>query len=197
MASYVTTGFSLPYVALYSNIGGVTSYASGQLLARGVSVAVSPDTVDDNNFYADNVLAESETGAISGGTITLTVDGVSNGARRLIYGLPAAATTGTYSGWTAYGDEATMPPVGIGFVRRVMYQGATSYQAVVFPKCVFKFDPEDAATQEDQISWQTKALEATFMRDDTSNHNWKYVHETDFSTEALAEAAVKALLNIT
>ena len=197
MASYVTTGFSLPYVALYSNAGGVTSYASGQLPARGVSVAVSPDTVDDNNFYADNVLAESETGAVSGGTLTLTVDGLSNAARRLIYGLPAAATSGQYSGWTAYGDEATMPFVGVGFIRRVMYQGTTSYQAVVFPKCKFNYDPEDASTQEESISWQTKALEANFLRDDTANHNWKYVHETDFATEALAEAALKALLSIT
>ena len=74
--AYVTTGFSLPYVALYSNPSGTNVYTSGQLLARGVSVSVEADTVDDNNFYADNILAETENGAVSGGTITLTVDGL-------------------------------------------------------------------------------------------------------------------------
>ena len=34
----VITGFSQPYVALYSESGGTVTYASGQILARGVSV---------------------------------------------------------------------------------------------------------------------------------------------------------------
>lgn len=188
----VTTGFSLPYVALYSNVGGVNSFSSGQKLARGVSVAVSADTVDDNNFYADNILAESESGAVSGGTLTLTVDGLDPSARRLIYGLPSADG----DGWTSFGDEATMPFCAVGFIRRTMNNGTTNYWAVVFPKVKFVFDLEDAATQEDQISWQTKALEANFFRDDTSNHNWKYANDTAFTTEALAEAALQDFLGI-
>ena len=60
-----------------------------------------------------------------------------------------------------------------------------------------KFDGEDAETQEEQISWQTKELEATFMRDDTANHVWKYVNDTAYATEALAEAALKSFLSIT
>ena len=183
MASFVTTGFSLPYVALYSQVGGVVTYSSGQKLARGVSVAVDATVVEDNNFY--------------GGTLTLTVDGLDMAARRKIFGLPAAASAGTYSGWTAFGDEATMPFVGVGFIRRIMYQGTTYYQAVLFPKCKFAYDGEDAATQEDQISWQTRELSATFMRDDTAHHNWKYVHETQFTSESAAETALKALMSIT
>lgn len=190
--AYVTTGFSLPYVALYSNPSGTNVFSSGQKLARGVSVEVDADVVDDNNFYADNVLAESENGAVSGGTLTLTVDGLDADARRLIYGLPAADA----DGWTAYGDAATMPFCAVGFIRRTMNNGTTNYWAVVFPKCKFAFDGEDAETQEDQISWQTKELEATFMRDDTANHNWKYVNDTPYATEALAEAALKSFLNI-
>lgn len=192
--AYVTTGFSLPYVALYSNPSGTNVYTSGQLLARGVSVSVEADTVDDNNFYADNILAETENGAVSGGTLTLTVDGLAPTARRLIYGLPAANTS---TGWVSVGDEATQPYVGVGFIRRTMNNGTTNYWAVVFPKCRFAFNGEDAATQEEQIDWQTTELEATFMRDDTTNHNWKYVNDTAFTTEALAEAALKTFLSIT
>ena len=191
--AYVTTGFSLPYVAKYSNPSGTNVFANGIKLARGVSVSVDADTVDDNNFYADDVIAETENGAVSGGTLTLTVDGLDPAARRLIYGLPAADN----DGWTAYGDEATAPYMGVGFIRRTMNNGTTSYWAVVFPKCRFAFDGEDAATQEDQIDWQTKELECTFMRDDTANHNWKYANDTPYTTEALAEAALKAFLNVT
>jgi phi13 family phage major tail protein len=197
MASFVTTGFSLPYVALYSAVGGTVTYSSGIKLARGVSVSVDANVVDDNDFYADNVLAETESGQVSGGTLTLTVDGLDMAARRKIFGLPAAASSGAYSGWTAFGDQATMPFVGVGFIRRVMYQGTTYYQAVLFPKCKFAYDGEDAATQEDQISWQTRELTASFMRDDTANHNWKYVNETQFTSESAAETALKALMSIT
>ena len=191
--AYVTTGFSLPYVAKYSNPSGTNVFANGIKLARGVSVAVDATTVDDNNFYADNIIAETENGAVSGGTLTLTVDGLDPAARRLIYGLPVADG----DGWTAYGDEAVAPYMGVGFIRRTMNNGTTNYWAVVFPKCRFAFDGEDAATQKDQIDWQTKELSCTFMRDDTANHNWKYVNDTAYTTEALAEAALKAFLNVT
>ena len=191
--AYVTTGFSLPYVAKYSNPSGTNVFADGIKLARGVSVAVDATTVDDNNFYADNIIAETENGAVSGGTLTLTVDGLDPAARRLIYGLPVADN----DGWTAYGDEATAPYMGVGFIRRTMNNGTTNYWAVVFPKCRFAFDGEDAATQKDQIDWQTKELSCTFMRDDTANHNWKYVNDTAYTTEALAEAALKTFLNVT
>ena len=191
--AYVTTGFSLPYVAKYANTTGTNVFSDGIKLARGVSVAVDADVVDDNNFYADNVIAESENGNVSGGTLTLTVDGLSPTARRLIMGLPTANT----AGWTSYGDSAAQPYVGVGFLRRTMNDGTTNWWAVVFPKCKFAFDGEDAETAEDQISWQTKELEATFMRDDTSNHVWKYVNDTAYATEALAEAALKTFLSIT
>lgn len=191
MASYVTTGFSKPYVALYSNPSGTNVFSDGMLLARGVSVSTDIDEVEDNNFYADNIVAETEKGNITGGTLTLTVDGLDSAARRLVLGLPTAA-----DGWTAYGDEATLPYVGVGFIRRCMYQGATFYQAVVFPKCRFSFWSEEAETQEEQISWQTQELEASFLRDDTAKHNWKYVGDTNYTTEAAAEDALKSFLSI-
>ena len=191
--AYVTTGFSLPYVAKYANTTGTNRFSDGIKLARGVSVSVDAEVVDDNNFYADNILAETENGAVSGGTITLTVDGLSPEARRLIMGLPNANT----AGWTSYGDSASQPYVGVGFLRRTMNNGTTNWWAVVFPKCRFAFDGEEAETSEDQISWQTKELTASFMRDDTSNHVWKYVNDTAYATEALAEAALKTFLSIT
>lgn len=195
-AGKVCTGFSLPYVAVYSNSGSTISYASGQKLARGVSVSVAPEVADNNNFYADNVLAESVNGMFTGGTVTLTVDGLLPAAEKLIFGLGNASTVSTVSVYT-YGDSATPPYVGIGFIARYMSDGVTTYKAIVLTKCKFSLPTEEAATQEDQISWQTTALNATIMRDDSEDHVWKYVGATEYSSESAAEADLKKLLSIT
>ena len=75
-AGKVCTGFSMPYVAKYSNVGSVVTYSGVMQLARGVSVSLSLDTTDDNVFHADNVSAETAAAIFTGGTATLTVDEV-------------------------------------------------------------------------------------------------------------------------
>ena len=71
----VTTGFSLPYVAKYSATGQTVTYSGGMKMGRGVSLSLEIETADDNNFYADNVLAETESSNFTSGTATITVDG--------------------------------------------------------------------------------------------------------------------------
>ena len=191
----VITGFSLPYVALYDTTtqSGTTtvSYSSGQILARGVSVSLSVDSADDNDFYADNVKAESATGMFGGGEVTLTVDGLLANAEKLIMGLPTVGEDGFY----LYGDSMSIPYVGIGFIVRYMSDGVTSYVPVILNKCKFTTPNLEANTQEDSIDWQTQELTATVMRDDSANHTWKMVG-TATSTEALAEAAIKTKFSI-
>lgn len=187
----VCTGFSLPYVANYSANGGVITYTNGRRLARGVNVSLSPNTSDDNNFYADNQLAESASGVFTGGTVDLTVDGLFIAAQRMIMGLPAAGT----DGFTAVGDEQSVPYVGIGYITRYMSDGVTTYVPTVLVKAKFNQLSESAATQEDEISWQTQSLTAALMRGDDANHNWKYIG-ADYPTEAEAERALQVKLGI-
>ena len=191
----VITGFSLPYVAVYGTTTGTDGieldYSDGQILARGVEVSLSIDTADDNKFYADNVLAETSVGKFGGGTATLTVDGLLDTAQKLILGLPTADG----DGWYHYGDNMSIPYVGIGFIVRYMSDGVTSYVPIVLHKCKFSVPNLDAKTQEDEIDWQTQELTATIMRDDTDNHEWRVVG-TAVTTEALAETAVKSYLAI-
>jgi len=188
----VLTGFSKPYVAVYSNDGTTVSYANGQILARGVSVSMEVETAaDDNVFYADNIAAESVAGAFTGGTVTLTVDGLLDAAERLLFGLPAAGS----DGFTSYGDDATVPYVGLGFVCRYMSDGVTSYVPVVLNKCRAQMPNLEAETQEDEIDWQTQEIEFNMMRDDSENHVWKMVG-AGVATEAAAEAKIKTALNI-
>jgi phi13 family phage major tail protein len=189
-AGRVCTGFSKPYVATYSNAGNVVTYSSGQLLARGVSVNLQPESAEDNNFYADNIVAESAAGEFIGGTVELEVDGLFRDTEDLIFGSPEAV-----DGWVGDGDASAAPYCGVGFIVRWMSEGVTKYQPVVLPKVKFNIPEEERATQEDEIDWQTTTLVATLMRDDTVNKNWRY-RGAEFSSEALAEAELQEFLGI-
>lgn len=195
-AGKVCTGFSQPYVAKYANTGGVVSYSGCMQLARGVSVSLSLDTTDDNNFYADNIVAETAAAVFTSGTATLTVDGLLAEAEKFILGLPETTKVeagGSQVNVTHYGDGMEIPYVGIGFVVRYQSGGIVTYAPVVLTKARFQQPGLDAATQEDTIDWQTQELTAQLMRDDTTSHDWKLVG-ADQSTEEAAVAVLQALL---
>ena len=193
----VLTGFSDPWVALYAYTGGAVTYSSTQVLARGVNVTIDPDDVNsDNIFYADNGPAESDPGVFAGGNLTLTVDGLLDAARDIIMGLPAATATTVGTGTvsvTHFGDSQSIPYVGVGFVCRWMSDGAVSYTATVLNKVKFDQIQSEAATQEDEIDWQTQELTGRILRDDSSNHEWKLESEA-VSTQTEALNTVKVLL---
>ena len=191
-AGRVMTGFSLPYVALYTANGGTVTYSRGQRLARGVQVSIEAEAEDDNIFYADNISAESAPGIFTSGTATFTVDGLKLAAEQLIMGIPAADT----EGFIHYGENLTIPYVGVGFVCRYMEDGVTSYVPYILTKCRFVTPGVDAQTATETIEWQTQEITATLLRDDTQNHDWKLVGG-EVESEALAEAKIKAKFNIT
>lgn len=191
-AGRVMTGFSLPYVALYTANGGTVTYSRGQRLARGVQVSIEAEAEDDNIFYADNISAESAPGIFTSGTATFTVDGLKLAAEQLIMGIPEADA----QGFIHYGENLTIPYVGVGFVCRYMEDGVTSYVPYILTKCRFVTPGVDAQTATETIEWQTQEITATLLRDDTQNHDWKLVG-TEQTTEALAEAKIKAIFNIT
>lgn len=190
-AGRVCTGYSKPYVALYSATGGTVTYTSGQILARGVSVSASAESADDNDFYADNVIAESENGVFTTGELSMTVDGLLGTAEKLIMGLPAST-----SGFTDYNDDQVVPDVGVGFIARYMSGGVVTYVPYIFPRCQFSFPNVDAATQEENIDWQTTDLTATIKRAEDAKRTWKKVGDPE-NTEAAAEAAIKTFFSIT
>lgn len=183
-AGRVATGFSKPYVAKYIASGTSVIYTGCRRLARGVNVNVQPESSDDNNFYADNVAAESASGVFTGGTLGLEVDGLFTSSYNFIMGIDDVQ-----SGWTADGESAEVPYMGVGFIVRWMSEGVTSYQPVVIAKTKFSIPEEERATQEDEIDWQTTSLSANMMRDDTTAAAWRYRGE-DYSTESAAEEAL-------
>lgn len=190
-AGRVTTGFSKPYVAVYAAANNQITYSDGVLLGRGREITITAESSDDNIFYADNIAAENDGGRFTGGTATITVDGLLESTRRLIFGLPTADA----EGWTAYDDDTAVPYVGIGGVIRRMSDGVTTYVPVVLPKCRFNVAEDAATTQEESINWQTQALEATVFRADDAKHTWKKIG-ADMQTEAAAEDAIKTYFGI-
>lgn len=196
----VCIGFSKPYVAKYTNTGGTVSYSGGMPLARGVSVSIEPTVSDNNNFYADNVLAETEAGVFTGGTATLTVDGLLQEAEQFIMGLPEPEEVSYGTSKTVevlkYGNSASIPNVGIGFLIMYMSDGVISYAPMVLRKAKFNTPGTSAETKGETINWQTQELTATLMRDDSPAAEWKWIG-ADQTSEAEADEIVKAFLNIT
>ena len=187
----VCTGFSKPYVAKYSASGNTVSYQDGQILARGVEVSIAPESSDPSKFYANNIEAEVIGGEFTGGTVTLTVDGLLQDAEALISGTPAADT----DGFIKYGNTTKAPFVGLGFVIRYLSGGTTYYTPVVIRKAVLNPMNTSAATQEEEIDFQTQELEFSMFRDESADADWKWVGG-ELATEALAEAAIQTALGI-
>lgn len=191
-AGRVTTGFSCPYVAKYTaGTGGAVTYSNGMRLARGVSVEINPETSDANKFYADNVEAEQAAGTFTGGTATVTVDGLLREAERFIMGLPSPNS----SGLVFYGDDQDIPYVGFGYVHRYRSGNVTSYVPEGLCKIMFDQIETSAETQEEEIDWQTQELSASIFRGDDAKHQWKFVGE-ECETEAEAEEVIRGLFNI-
>ena len=195
----VRIGFSEPYVAIYSHEGTTVSYANGQKMARGVSANMTGRTGSDSKFYADNVEAESAAGKFTGGTLNLTVDGLSLEAEKLMRGLPVATslTVGEKTVQVyADNDDADTPYVGVGYIEKWQYEGVQTYRPVIIYKCKLITPDESAQTEAESTNWQTQNLNFDVVRSDKEKRDWRLRGEHQ-DTEAAALAVIKQVLNIT
>ena len=194
-----TIGLSKPYYAIYSETGGVVSYSDGAVMGKATEANISIETTEDNNLYGDNGLAETDR-RFTNGSLTLSTTDLSQEVSKAILGLTEQAITGV-DGVTdtsvkelVYDDTQVTPYLGVGFIIKKKVNGVYKWRGVVLPKVMFSV-PEDAATtQGESIEWQTPELTGTIMRDDSATHVWK--KEATFTTEAQAEAYIKARLGI-
>ena len=194
-----TIGLSKPYYAIYAEAGGVVSYSDGAVMGKATEANISIETTEDNNLYGDNGLAETDR-RFANGTLTLSTTDLSQEVSKAILGLTEQAITGidgvtdTSVKELVYDDGQVTPYLGVGFIIKKKVNGAYKWRGVVLPKIMFSV-PEDAATtQGESIEWQTPELTGTIMRDDSATHVWK--KEATFTTEAQAEAYIKARLGI-
>lgn len=195
-----TIGLSKPYYAIYAEAGGVVSYSDGAVMGKATEANISIETTEDNNLYGDNGLAETDR-RFANGTLTLSTTDLSQEVSKAILGLTEQAITGidgatdTSVKELVYDDTQVTPYLGVGFIIKKKVNGAYKWRGVVLPKIMFSV-PEDAATtQGESIEWQTPELTGAIMRDDSATHAWK--KEATFTSEAQAEAYIKARLGIT
>lgn len=193
-------GLSKPYYGIYSATGNAVSYANGAVMGKATEANIEIDTTEDNNLYADNGIAETDR-SFAGGTLTLSTDDLSQEVTKAILGLTETAITGiegvtdTSVKELVYDDTQTTPYLGVGFIVKKKVGGAYKWRAVVLSKVMFSVPADAATTQGESIEWQVPELSATIMRDDSETHTWK--REATFTTEAQAEAYIRARLNIT
>lgn len=195
----VTTGFSDIYVAVYSASGQTVTYTELTKLARARSLSLSLDTTDDNNYYADNELAETESGAsFTSGTVEITVDGLDGDEEALIYGIPTEDSTVQVNDSPVaelrFGDSMKPPFMGVAGIKSYQMNGVVTWRPIVLTKCQFIPSGDDAETQEDTINWQSQTLNASVMRDDTAERNWKRMPQQNCATKQAAIDYITAVL---
>lgn len=196
-----TIGLSKPYYAVYSNTGTTVSYANGGVMGKATEANIEVETTEDNNLYADNAIAETDR-SFAGGTLTLSTDDLSQEVSKAILGIKEEALT-EITGVTdedaselIYDDTQETPYLGAGFIIKKKVSGVYKWRAVVLTKVMFGVPSDAATTQGETIEWQVPELRSDQLCcDDSANHVWK--REATFTTEAQAEAYIKARLNIT
>lgn len=189
----VTIGYSKPYVALYDGTGGKDTYTGGMDLGEGVKYSDSIEVADENNFYADNKISESESGEFVSGEATITIGALSVDAARLVLGVKNKTSIADTE-WEDCDDDAAPPELGYGHVKEVMDGGMKKYYGVVLPRIKMALPGESAETREDAINWQTQELTATILRSKNGKHKWRSVTSVGFETEDEAYTAVKKYL---
>ena len=190
-------GLRSPYFAKYTvdPVTGAVSYSGGGLLGKAVEFSAKIESASDNNLYADDGVAESDT-SFAGGTVSITTDDLTQEVGAAILGVePREVKVGEKTVMElAFGENRKDPDLGMGIIIPKKKDGKLLFRAVVLPKVKFSVPEDSAKTMGEKIEWQTPKLEGTIMRDDTEEHNWKM--EASVESEALARAYIKQKLNI-
>ena len=192
-------GLRKPFYAIYNynEESGTVTYTGGGLLAKAVEFSASIESGDDNNLYADDVIAESDR-SFSNGSISITTDDLTTEASAAILGITAKEITvgsATKVSELVYDEDAVTPYLGFGVIIPKKRNGVLSFRAVVFPKIMFNVPEESATTKGETIEWKTPTIDGTILRSDAEKHPWK--REVTVADEATAIAYIKQQLNIT
>ena len=193
-------GASNPYYAIYNANGGTPTYSNGGRMGALVEFNFELESTDNNNFYADNKVQESQR-RFSNGTVTIQTDDLGPEVSAAICGL-TPTPLGTIEGVTdedvkelVWGEAQDSPYLGIGVIQKKMKNNVILWRAIILTKIIFNIPNEAATTEGEEIDWQVPEITGSIMRDDSAQHNWK--REATFTTEAQADAYIRNRLNIT
>ena len=152
--------------------GVVTGYAGVKTMGKAISASFEPNTPDDNPLYANNSVAENDSSGASGGTLTLTLDRLTQEAAADLYGLTVedvevtvGDTPGTQVEGTAlkYTGNEQSAPVGVAFIRQNQVDGVRNHEVILYRRATFSMPADSAQTMGESIEWQTPEIEGTVM----------------------------------
>ena len=180
--------------------GVVTGYAGVQTMGKAISASFEPSTPDDNPLYANNAVAENDSSGASGGTLTLTLDRLTQEAAADLYGLtvedvevtvgdtPGKQVEGTALKYT--GNEQSAP-VGVAFIRQNQVDGVRNHEVILYRRATFSMPAHSAQTMGESIEWQTPEIEASVMGLEGDGTN-AWFEQVIFPTQ---EAAIAYITN--
>ena len=180
--------------------GVVTGYAGVKTMGKAISASFEPSTPDDNPLYANNAVAENDSSGASGGTLTLTLDRLTQEAAADLYGLTVedvevtvGDTPGTQVEGTAlkYTGNEQSAPVGVAFIRQNQVDGVRNHEVILYRRATFSMPADSAQTMGESIEWQTPEIEASVMGLEGDGTN-AWFEQVIFPTQ---EAAIAYITN--
>lgn len=192
------TGLSRPYVALLNDASGSPKYTGLTRAERAVKYSIKTEASEskNNSFYSDNVISESDVGTavVTGGTVTLEVDGLGYDTSKLILGIDEKSITIATKEikYQEFNDSMVTPFLGYGIIERHQKDGKISYVAVILPKVKFSIPDDAADTAGESVSWQTDSIDGKFYR--CGSNNAFKIKSPAFDTEDAADKFIHAIL---
>lgn len=177
--------------------GVVTAYGDVETMGKAISASFEPTEPDNNPLYANNAIAENDASSGSGGTLTLTLDRLTQDAAADLYGLTKKTVTVSVdgssvsgTGFDYTGDEQSNP-VGVAFIRwNQIEDDRNNHEVVIFRRVTFAMPTTEAETLGESIEWQTPEITGTVVGKEGDGTNpWFATYM--FPSQAAAEAYIE------
>lgn len=180
-----------PWAAPEQQVDGqLPKYGSGLKIGRAISSDVTL-TRNDGEIYADDVLAESED-SITGGTVDMTVAEVLDEVAMVIFGEEKDEENGDI-----YDSSSASPFIGFGYMREMVYKGASSFHCVWYFKAQLEQANESAQTRGENVAFQTQRMTGKIMGVTLSNGKTRFRARHTFKTSAEGIAWLNKKANYT
>lgn len=166
-------GYAL-YGVFYSKCvkeSGVTTGYDGavKMMGKAISADFDPNTPDDNPLYANNGVAENDSSAGSGGTLTQVLDRMTLETAADLYGTTVQKVSVTVGDESVEGTEIVYKgdevsaPVGVAYIKAHREDGVRSHEVVFYREATYSRPSDSAQTMGESIEWQTPEIEATVV----------------------------------
>lgn len=175
-------GLKYPVYAVATETTSAIGYSGGAVLAKGITANIAIET-NDVKLYADDAVAESDH-SFSSGTVSFTVDDLTNTAQVALLGYTEGSTIDATLGTKELIASGTDSPayVGFGFYGKKIVSGVSKWRAIWLKKVQFSEPADEMQTKGETVEFGTTTLEGTIMV--AADGKWK--EEGTFDTEAEA-----------